>query len=323
MANRRTILGALAASLLFAPTLGLAQADYSYRVIDYPGTPSTNLFGISDPGVVVGIGVDVVGSYPFLYDIKKGTFTDLATVTGYDNTGFLGISDSGRLVGNVYDSTADTLSGLIRDVRGIDTVFLHPSAVARTEVRGVNNKGLVSGSRDSAEDPLNRYAVAFVHDPKAGTFTDFAPSLQTITHGMNSRGDVVGNVTFISDLGPADPCPDLPGDFGLRSYGWRRTADGTLTFFTVNAVRTAARGINDKGQISGFIFTDEGQSSFVIDGKDLGGASCIDISVAAEDLLRVPGFMGTLSEGITNSGTVVGVVIGADGVSHGFVATPK
>lgn len=318
MEDRKTIFGTFAASVLLAPTLALAQAAYDYQVIDYPGAAETQVFGINEHGIAVGNGISLE-VYPFVYDINKGTFTDAANVASYEITAFLGISNSGRLVGSV--ELSGTTSGLIRSLQGSDSVFDHPGAVAFTQARGTNSQGLVSGYRDS-EDPNVLYG--FVYDPASGSFTDIAPSFLTITHGMNARGDVVGSALYIDGLGPEDPCPDLVVDGLVREYGWLRAADGALTYFTVNGRRTSARGINERGQIAGSSIDISGgtflEKGFVI---TLEGQACEALTVAVEDLLEFPGYDLTIPEGITNSGNVVGVVTGIGDVFHGFIARPR
>jgi len=329
MAGERTILGILAASLLLVPTAALAQAAYDYRVINYPGAQGTQISGVNDRDIAVGIGV-IVGQdapvYPFIYDIKKGRLTDLANVAGYDSTSLVGISRSGLLVGRVSDSNNGVTSGLIRDLLGTNAVFSHPDAVRHTEARGVNSTGLVSGFRDSDQMPGVVAAVGFVYDPGTGTFTDFAPSRQTIAHGMNSKGDVVGSALYFSGLEPETPCPDLQGDAYVRQYGWLRLADGSMTYFTVNGMSTRARGINDRGQIAGFVDDPSGDDKikgFVIKFE---GAGCEALTVAVDDLLEVDGFAYTIATGITNTGTIVGTVFldgGPDDPPQGFVAKPR
>jgi hypothetical protein len=324
MEKESKVLGILAAGVLFAPTVALAQATYEYQLFGYPGTPDTQVFGINEEGFAVGNGFDFVGVFPFIYDIKNNTFTDVANVAGYDYTSVIGISESGRLAGNVV--LGNTEFGLTRNLRGQDTVFSHPDAV-NTEARGINNQGLVSGIRDSAEDP-DIPTFAFIYDPKKDSFTDFAESLTTIAHGISSQGDVVGSAFFFTGFGPEDPCPGLPGDPDFRRYGWLRTADGSLTYFIVNGEFTRARGINEQRQITGFIddFSGGGavQKGFVV---DLDGAACQALTVAAEDLLEVPGSFRTNPEGITNSGNIIGIAVVEDVngnlVSQGFVAMPR
>ena len=317
MENRKTFLGVVAASVLLVPTLALAQADYDYQVIDYPGAEATQVFGINEREIVVGNGIGLE-TYPFVYDINQGTFTDVANVAGYESTAFLGISNSGHLVGSVL--LGDKESGLIRGLQGSDTIFDHPDAVAFTQARGTNSRGLVSGWRDSEGSGR---VVGFLYDPGSGTFTDIAPSLLTIAHGMNARGDVVGNALFFN--GPEDPCPELVVDGTPREYGWLRAADGGLTYFTVNGRRTSARGINEKGQIVGSTLEVSGdtvmESGFVI---ELEGKTCEALTVDVENLVAFAGYDVTVPEGITNSGTIVGIVsLEYGGDPHGFVASPR
>jgi len=323
MEDRKTILGLFGAIVLLAPAVALAQAAYEYQLFGYPSAADTQVFGINEEGFAVGNGFASGGVYPFVYNIKNGALTDVANVAGYDSTAFLGISESGRLAGNVY--RGDIEFGLIRNVQGQDTVFSHPDAV-NTEARGINNKGLVSGIRDSEEFP-GLPTFAFLYDPKAGTFTDFAESATTIAHGMNSQGDVVGSARFLAGFGPEDPCPNLPGNPNDKRYGWLRRADGSLTFFIVNGEFTRARGINERRQITGFVDDFSGgalQKGFVI---KLQGTDCQALTVAVEDLLEVPGSFQTNPEGITNSGNIVGIAVVEDlnGIlsSQGFVARPR
>jgi hypothetical protein len=87
---------------------------YDFEQIDYPGTPDTQVFGINDRGDVAGNGFTALDSFPFVYDAKKGTFTDVAPIAGFDFTSVLGISDSGVLVGSVSnDPDGNSGSGLI------------------------------------------------------------------------------------------------------------------------------------------------------------------------------------------------------------------
>ena len=237
----------------------LAQAQYDFEVIDYPGAPDTQVFGINDRGDAVGNGFSDLGNFPFVYDTKKGTFTDVAPIAGFDSTAVLGISDSDVLVGSVTVDVPFRESGLIFYKDGSTTVFDHPDAVAFTQARGVNNEGLVTGFRDD----LNVPGVGFIYDPEIDTFTDLNPtSFFTIAQGINSQGEVVGSSNFTD---ANDPCPGLGNPF-LR-YGWLRATDGTVTYFEVNGSHTSARGISDEGSIVGFVID-------LNDGKFKGLADC-------------------------------------------------
>jgi hypothetical protein len=308
----RNVLLFLLVSLLYGPIA--AQAQYDFEQIDYPGAPFTQVFGISDRGDVVGNGSTDTDTFPFVYDAKKGTFTDVAPIAGFDSTAVLGISDSGVLVGSVFDEDLLKESGLIIHQDGSTTVFDHPDAVSFTQARGVNNEGLVTGYHDSADD-LFTPENGFIYDPETGTFTDIVPSLFTIAQGINSRGDVVGHALFDGNFGAPDPCGS--SDPFLRR-GWLRTPDGTVTYFDVNGVSTSARGITDSGTIAGFII-DSVIKGFVV---ELDGSQCQSISIADADLLAFPGAEATFLGGIKNSGAIVGSYDDPT-TTHGFIAKPQ
>ncbi len=309
MMKKNQLLAVLAAGLLAGPMV--AQADFEFELVDHPGAPDTQVFGINDRGDVVGSGNTNVATLPFVFAAKKGTFTDVAPMAGAD-TSVLGINDPGIMVGSV-DNDA-----FIRDKNGNYAVFSHPDAVSFTQARAVNNKGLVTGFRDHLN--LGGTIYGFIHDPKSDTYTDIIPPgdhARSIAQGINSKGEVVGSAFF---LDADDPCGDS-GPFGFVRKGWHRAKDGTVTYFTVNgSPRTAARGINDSGTIVGF-------APDPADGKtkgfkvELDGSQCQAITVASGDLLDIPAFDALFAQGITNSGVSVGQVNDAN--SHGFIARPE
>jgi hypothetical protein len=300
---------------LGATMLVQAQGPYDYESFNYPGSTFDQAFGINNRGDAAGNGTVGVDTIPYVYDSKKGGVTNVTPVAGYIETGVTDISDRGVLVGSVFDGTVE--SGLIIDKNGASTVFDHPDAVVLTLARGVNNKGLVTGLRDS---PTDQFAPenGFIYDPKKGTFTDIVPSLFTLAQGINPRGDVVGSALFDGNFGAPDPCGS-PDPFVRR--GWLRTKDGAVTYFSVNGGATSARGITDSGTIAGFV-NDPGSGlvkGFVV---ELDGSQCQSFTIADADLLHFPGAVATFAQGIKNSGEVVGIY--DDGTtSHGFIARPQ
>ena len=314
MKKKNQILAILVSGLLAGPMVAQAQGAYDYESLNYPGSEFDQVFGINNRGDVVGNGFIDPDGIPYVYDTKKGGFTNVTSVAGYDDTAVLGISDKGVLVGSVFDGSVD--SGLIIDQNGASTVFDHPDRVTLTQARGVNNEGLVTGFRDDANDqfaPEN----GFIYDPKTETFTDIVPSIFTIAQGINSRGDVVGSAIFDGNFGAPDPC----GSPAFVRRGWLRTEDGTVTYFSVNGGATSARGITDSGTIAGFV-NDPGSGlvkGFVV---ELDGSQCQSFTIADADLLHFPGAVATFVGGIKISGEVVGSY--DDGTtSLGFVATPQ
>lgn len=304
-----------AVALMAGPLVAQAQG-YDYQSIDYPGASFSNAFGATQSGDVVGNGSIDPDRFPFIYDIKKGTFTNIAPVAGYDFTSVIGISDTGGVVGSVDDAAAGITSGLILARNGMATVFDHPSAAGFTQARGVNNLGLVTGYR--AVDSATEFAAGFIYDPTTNTFTDIVPSFFTLPQGINARGDVVGSALFIEALATPDPCGSAP----RATYGWLRTADGSVTYFNVNGLPTRARGISDSGTVVGFV-TDT--ATFEIKGfvTELDGTQCQTITIADEDLLQFPGAINTFPSDITNSGKITGSYQDESDNGGGFIATPK
>jgi hypothetical protein len=97
-----------------------------------------------------------------------------------------------------------------------------------------------------------------------------------------------------------------------------------ITLFRVNGYRTRARSITESGRIAGFLTDDalgEKARGFVVTLRGRGGLQSLTVPDA--DLLDVPGSTGTIPEGINEVGLVSGQWTDANGVSHGFIATPS
>lgn len=293
-------IAAIAVGMLAAPMAVAAQ--YDYQLITDGVTTPQQVFAINDPGQVAAA--------QWLYSTKEGTLTEVAPDADGRPASALGINDSGDITGSVAEvaSGITITRGLIRSKHGEDTFFDHPGANNYTQGRGINNKGVVSGIYRDATFALR----GFIYDPKSGEFTNIEPPLSrsTLAHGINSKGEVVGDALYFT--GDTTPC-------GIASetqrYSWLRTKKGAMIYFQVNGQATLARGINDAGQVVGLV----GSSGFVIDAPD---TSCEAITVNASDLLAVPGAIRTFPEGITNSGDIV--VIGFTATdSSGYLATPQ
>lgn len=309
------ILSALALGVMAGPAI--AQVQYDYQEINYPGAPDTQVFGINNRGNVVGNGINDPDTFPFVYESKKRTITDVAPLAGFASTSVLGINDRGVMVGSVVSLDGST-HGFIRDNDGNFTVFDHPDADTFTQARGINNNGLVTGFRDDIVYPEYQLEgfTGFIYDFETGTFTDIVPSLFTIAQGITESGDVVGSAIFLPE---DDPCQTSNG-LTIR-YGWLRTADGTVIYFDVNGRRTSARDISESGAIAGFVSDIDTANAhgFVV---KLDGSQCQSITINDSDLLAPPGAQLTFSQGIKKNGEVVGWY--SDGTNnHGFIATPQ
>jgi uncharacterized membrane protein len=308
MNKKSWLLASLALGVLISPTVVYAQ--YSFEQIGIPGQNSTQVFAINDSGDAVGNSFDPDSSIPFLYASMDGTLEEIMPAADYLATSVLGINDAGIIVGGVTNLDGISTSAFIRSKGGEYTVFSHPDAVSQTTARGVNNKGLVTGTRDTVDNTL----AGFLYDPKTRTFTDLVTSFFSIAHGINSRGVVVGDARFL-----VDPCGG-PDDF--QRYGWVREKDGSIILFRVNGQSTRPRGVNDAGMVAGstidpFTFQEKG---FVIKAPE---SNCESVSVDPSELLQFPGSDITIPEGITNSGDIVGVFSDELFNFQGFIARPQ
>ncbi|NKI34766.1 hypothetical protein HFP89_06265 [Wenzhouxiangella sp. XN79A] len=305
------VLGALA-----VPVTGLAQDAYDYTSVTLPGTLGSQAFGINQRGVLAGNAFAEEGNIGFTYDIKKDKFELVDDVAGFDVTVISAISNRGDLVGSVVDETTGIQSGLMLDKRGNAHLFDHPDAVSGTSARAINSRGTITGIRDSA-DPMQILA-GFIYDSRSETFTDIVPGALTIPQGINARGDVVGSVIFFSEN---DPCnPGTPAG-GIVRYAWYRSAEGDIQYFTVNGGFSSARGLTDSGTIAGFTADpDTGVTQGYV--TEIPAGQCQDISVGPEGRVAFPGAVRTFAQSITNSGTVIGQYVDADGIQQTFVATP-
>ena len=147
MHKKNKLMAVFAMGLLAGPIA--VQADFNYELVDHPDRDETQVFGINDRGDVVGNGFDDAGSIPFVFASKKGTFTNLTLVAGFDDTSVLGISDKGVLVGSVTNfgpiPSLDEASGLIIDQNGASTLFDHPDARYLRRREASTTKGWLPG----------------------------------------------------------------------------------------------------------------------------------------------------------------------------------
>ena len=286
-----------------------AQAEHVFTLFDYPGASSTSLFGVNDRGDIVGTASISPNVFPFVLDLKTGAITNIAPVPGNFNTLAIGINNVSEIVGGLVNRDDSTEVAFVRSAGGAFTFFSHPEAVFFTEARGINETGQVTGYRGSADG-----TVGFVYDSSDGSFADFAPSLVTLPHGINNHGEVVGSALFFPE---ADPCLGAPAGAPIFQYGLMRSRNGAITYFQVNGQRTRGRAINEAGLIVGDVFDPSTGRTKGFTAR-LQGLPCESLTIAAGDLLEIADY-GLIPEGITNSGTIVGIA--TNPASHGFIAT--
>ena len=294
-----------------------ASAAYTFSVIAYTGLPTTQAWQINNLLQIPGTAQDpaVVGSdVSFVYQFGTNTFTLLPPVAPGILASPIGINDGGALTGAAVDITGAAVGGVgFVYSGGVYTMFAAPGAEF-TSGRAITNGGRVTGYSNTAAG----VASAFTYAPSTGVLAPIATlgSQFVIAQGTNAAGAIVGGDLLAPNVAYAG----APGGY----YGFVRRPGGALTYFRVNGNRTRARGINDLGQIVGWMNDASvgagGISSFMVTVPT--GASYVDVTVAASDRVIVPGALRTYAEGINNTGYISGESSDAIDVTTGFVASP-
>lgn len=286
-----------------------AQAARVFTVIDYPGSVFTDVRAVNNSGQVVGYASDDnVNYYSFLYTYSTGTYQQLPPAPRPSSA--LGINDAGVIVGSA-SGPAGALGFILSGTTY--TYFSHPGWV-NTYGRAINNAGIVTGYVD---DGVSQ-SMGFIYDPATGVFTDIpfsgANSAVNIAQGINSAGQVVGNVRLFSNAAyPGSPA---------GHYGYLRQPSGATSLFRARIAgtdrQTRPRGITDDGRVIGFYLEVNGEfRGFYGQMSNLSGNSLLN----AESLSVTPTALRTVAEGINNHGHIVGLFIEADGRTRGFIAT--
>lgn len=273
-----------------------ANAGYIVTTVDYPGSSFTQVFGINNAGVAVGVADDgaVTGFGFSAIGHPDGTFTytQLPAAPGGYQTSALGINDAGTIVGSA--GPADNSSNVGFVLHGSAYTYFSYPGRAFTFPRAINSAGVVTGYAQAAD---GSGWVGFIYDPLTGVFTDIAVpgQISIIVQGINNAGQTVGSA-------------NVPGN--VVSF-LRNPITGALSYFDVNGTRTRARGINNLGLITGAaIDTSAGkQAAFV--GNSANGYQFLPMTTENY----------TFGEAINDFGQVAGIYGNDDGSTHGFVAT--
>lgn len=297
--------------LVLLPLLGMSStaraAPFTFTQIDVPGALGTAAYGMNDAGQIVGTYADAdspecvttfVGCRGFLLD--SGAFTSI-DVPGAATTFGQGVNDDGKIVGFFGRDAGEIAGGMNHGFlldAGVFTQIDAPGTTTGqvfTSALSINDRGQIWGTfDDDPEADLTRHGFLLEEE---GGFTRVDPPGSTATShgGINDGGQIVG--VFL--------------DAGGAFHGFLLDGGAFTQFDVPGAVDTSAEGINDRGQIVGQLFTDRpGQPrGFLLDD---GVFTPID----------VPGAIYTIADDINDRGQIVGQFQDAQGVIHGFLATP-
>lgn len=220
-----------------------------------------------------------------------GGFVPVADPAGGSGAAAIGINDQGEVAGS-YTTTGDDMIGFAGSIDGDYETFSydgHP-----TQARAINNNGTVTGFFMPDAN-----MTEFVRTPAGvlSTITKDGVPVIGIAEGINASGKFVGDYRRTP--------PAVPLRAGYQGKDAAYVADVVLPF---PAIRVAPRGINNKGDISGWFVAAAGEApqGFVIqDG--------------VTTVLTFPEpNQGTFVEGLNNKGELSGSWYDADGNSHGF-----
>lgn len=277
--------------------VGLANAQFTFTSLDFPGGTLTTGRGISNHGEIVGAYRIDPPRHAML--IKKGKFIPLAptTILGTNYSEATNINNRGDITGQMIGDDGFFHGFLLSG--GVLTTLDFPGA-SDTFALGINDSGLVVGYWDLIDADGNVLANhGFTWKDGAFAQFDFPGAGVTAIFGINARGDLVG--VWLSDVNSSIEhgfvCPKTAPCFSVDA-----PVPGT--------VLTQANDINANGQIVGVYIRDDGVwHAFLMVG-------------ATFNSFDFPGATGTGAYGINSAGQVVGKYFADDGSTHGFLAEP-
>jgi probable HAF family extracellular repeat protein len=169
-----------------------------YVRLDFPGSRSSQAFGINDLGQVVGEYQDAAGDFHG-YVWEWGRFRSI------EAGGASGINNRGQIVGGTGDPTVAGVGYLLE--RGRVTTFTVPGAQV-TVPNGINDLGQIVGF--SITSPTATTASGFLRDAR-GRFTPInrPGATLTVAFDINNRGQVVG-LAPIADTPPSPQPTSTP-----------------------------------------------------------------------------------------------------------------
>jgi hypothetical protein len=212
------------------------------------------------------------------------------------------------------------VDGTITNIDDPNAVTTGISASNGTLATAINNSGVIAGSYRDGSGIAHGFVLS------AGTFTNFdPPGVGTCT----SNG--VGGTSVQS----IDPAGDVAGNYydtNCAQHGYLRTANGTITTFTVSSAATSlcptsgpgslicdtqATGIGPAGDITGGYVDSNDVVHGLLRAVDTGNITSFD-----EPNAGTGPDQGTEGFRINAAGTIAGVYADSNGVLHGFLYTP-
>jgi uncharacterized membrane protein len=192
--NLRTVVGDYATS--DGNQHGFFLSGGTFTEYDVPGAPSTNVFGINDPGDFAGTFSNSDNTILYAFVSVGGTITSF-TVPGTSFTLAYQINNSKQLVVGYYIDGSGILHGYFRDANGALHFPIDPSGSVQTILFGDNNRNWVVGRYADASGVT--HGLFFVPPNKFFTF-DYPGSTFTSLNGISSQGNITGRYVDASGI---------------------------------------------------------------------------------------------------------------------------
>ncbi len=296
---------------------GVLSDGYHFTNFDgpTPGTAAgagTNMNGISNGGTPVGFTISNDGSFHnFEVDPLKSTTAESLNINGSTTATAFGINSAGTVVGTDGNGNAFTLSR-----HGKLKTFI-PKGGSSAVAFGINDQGAIVGQYVTATA-----TPGFLQLHGKSDLTINAPSGPNVVNaqGVNNHGLVVGFYVGTDTQDHGFIASEKAVKHGLLTG--IAVADPTMPTVSgepgATFVFSQILGINDHGIAVGYYGdSTTSQHGFLYNTRSGQYTFLDDPSEAFSNGVEV-----TQITGITNSGEITGFYSDANGVFHGFVATP-
>jgi probable HAF family extracellular repeat protein len=174
--------------------------------LDFPGSRSSQAFGINDRGQVVGEYKDSAGKFHG-YVWERGRFTTI-DVPGATATSAFGINNRGQILFS-YGDDRSPLRGAVLS-KGVFTRFDVPGVPGILPF-GLNDRGQIVGVSGDPADPSTARGFLLAKGAKGPFTTISRPGAPvTVPTGINNRGQIVGLAEIPDATQGPQPTDTLP-----------------------------------------------------------------------------------------------------------------
>jgi hypothetical protein len=175
---------------------GFFLSGSTFTQYDVPGAPTTNVFGINDPGDFTGTFSNSDNTILFAFISRGGTIASFG-VPGAIGTLAYQINNSKQLVVGYYIDSSGILHGYYRDANGALHFPIDPPGSVSTVLFGDNDRNWVVGRY--ADSSGATHGLFFVPPNQFFTF-DYPGSTFTSLNGINDQGFICGRYVDASGI---------------------------------------------------------------------------------------------------------------------------